>query len=90
MPSRGSRARHPHRDLAAIGDQQRPRSNTSGAQSAGDDHLLDLVGALADRQDLRVAVEPADRVLLDVAVAAVDLNRLLGGADGEATVFSLA
>src|ERR1700758_4497554 len=52
----------------------------SGSEGAGDHHLLHLVGALADREDLRVAVEPADRVLLDEAVAAVDLHRLLGGA----------
>ena len=44
----------------------------------GDHHLLHLVGALADREDLRVAVEAADRILLDVPVAAVDLHRLLG------------
>src|SRR5256885_10146424 len=53
------------------------RTRRSGAQRARDDHLLDLVGALADRQDLRVAVEAAHRVLLDVAVAAVDLHGLL-------------
>jgi hypothetical protein len=32
---------------------------------AGDHYLLDLVGALADREDLRVTVEAADRVPLD-------------------------
>src|SRR4051794_27582902 len=47
------------------------------AELPGDHHLLDLVGALADGEDLRVAVEAADRVLLDVAVAAVDLDGLL-------------
>ena len=56
----------------------------SAAELAGDHHLLDLVGALADREDLGVAVEAADRVLLDVAVAAVDLDRLLGRPDREA------
>src|SRR3712207_3273307 len=50
------------------------------AKRAGDHHLLDLVGALADGEDLRVAVEAAHRVLLDVAVAAVDLHGLLGRA----------
>src|SRR5262245_47994958 len=53
------------------------------AQLARDHHLLHLVGALADGEDLGVAVEAADRVLLDVAVAAVDLDGLLGRADGE-------
>src|SRR5260221_3216516 len=52
----------------------------SGAERARDHHLLHLVGALADREDLRVAVEAADGVLLDVAVAAVDLHRLLRAA----------
>src|SRR3712207_7836984 len=41
--------------------------------------------ALADGQDLRVAVEAADRVLLDVAVTAVDLHGLLGRADRKST-----
>src|ERR1700722_3358304 len=60
-----------------------------GAERARDDHLLHLVGALADRQDLRVAVEAADRVLLDVAVAAVYLHRLLAAAHGEAAGLEL-
>src|SRR3982074_1772156 len=47
-------------------------------ERAGDNHLLHLVGALADRQDLRVTVEAAHWVLLDVAVPAVDLDGLLG------------
>src|ERR687892_1175546 len=59
------------------------RANTSGSERAGDDHLLDLVRALADREDLGVAVEAADGVLLDVAVAAVDLHGLLGAAHRE-------
>src|SRR5690348_5189176 len=55
-------------------------SNTSGPERAGDDHLLHLVGALADGEDLRVAVHAAHGVLLDVAVAAVDLHGLLRAA----------
>src|SRR5919112_6533047 len=55
----------------------------SGAERPRDHHLLHLVGALADRENLRVAVEPAYRVLLDVPVAAVDLHRLVGGLDRE-------
>jgi len=46
-----------------------------------DHEPLDLVGALADREDLRVAIETAHRVFLDVAVAAVDLNCLVGDVD---------
>ena len=42
---------------------------------ATDDHPLDLAGALADLEDLGVAVEPGDRVLLHEAVAAEDLRR---------------
>ena len=56
----------------------------SGDERPRDHHLLDLVGALTDREDLRVAVEAAHRILLHVAVAAVDLDRLLGAADRQA------
>src|SRR4051794_32167628 len=49
-----------------------------------DHHLLNLIRALADREDLRVAVEAADRVLLDEAIAAMDLNRLFACANGHA------
>src|SRR5947207_11440799 len=56
----------------------------SDAQLARDHHLLDLVGALADGEDLGVAIEAADGVLLDVAVAAVDLHSLLRRPHGEA------
>src|SRR3954447_13801781 len=55
----------------------------SGAERARYDHLLYLIRPLADSEDLRVAVEAADRVLLDVAVAAVDLHRLVGCLDGQ-------
>ena len=61
----------------------RPQHALSAAQRPRDHHLLDLVGALADGEDLRVAVHAAHRVLLDVAVAAVDLDRLLGAAHRE-------
>src|SRR3954462_3646337 len=55
----------------------------SGAERPGYDHLLHLVRPLADRKDLGVAVEAADRILLDVAVAAVDLYGLVGRLDRE-------
>src|SRR4051812_22280420 len=64
-PSRGPTSR-----IVAWGTSMRLRP-----QTARDHHLLDLVGPLADREDLRVAVHPADRVFLDVAVSAVDLHR---------------
>src|ERR687896_1875586 len=44
---------------------------------APDHHALDLRGALADQQQRRVAVQALDLVLLGVAVAAVDAERVL-------------
>src|SRR4051812_2067991 len=46
----------------------------------GDDHLLDLTGALVDAEDAHVAVEALDAVVGDVAGAAEDLHRLVGDA----------
>src|ERR1700722_14726528 len=46
------------------------------AEFAGDHEALDLVGALADLQDLRVAVEAGDVAIEQVAGAAEDLHRL--------------
>src|SRR3954452_8226136 len=48
---------------------------TLEAEELGDDHALHLVRALADLEDLLVAVEPGDREFLGEAVAAVDLER---------------
>src|SRR5213082_1855407 len=59
------------------------------AELARNHHLLDLVGPLAAGEDLGVAVNPAHRVLLDIAVPAVDLNCLLGGPIGQATGLEL-
>src|SRR4029077_4364416 len=42
-----------------------------------DHHALDLGGALADQEQRRVAVEALDLVLLRVAVAPVDAERVL-------------
>src|SRR5712691_1588814 len=64
-------------------------SSRSAAELAGNNHLLHLVGALADREDLGVAIEAADRILLDVAVAAVDLDGLLRAAHGQAACLEL-
>src|SRR5206468_9283318 len=44
----------------------------------GDHQPLNLRGALVDLGDLRVAEQPLHSVLVDVAVAAVDLHALLG------------
>src|SRR3954471_21173164 len=51
------------------------KKESADAEVAGDEHPLHLAGALADLQDLRVAVEPADRELVHEAVAAVHLRR---------------
>ena len=48
-----------------------------------DHQPLDLAGALADLGQLGVAQVALDLVLLDVAVAAVDLDRVVGGALGD-------
>src|SRR3954453_13262051 len=54
------------------------RFTSSGAERARYDHLLYLIRPLFDGADLRVPVEAAHRVLLDVSVAAVDLHGLVG------------
>jgi len=45
---------------------------------------LDLGGALEDREDARVAKHAADRIFEREAVAAVDLERVVGGGPGGA------
>src|SRR5690606_10185645 len=45
---------------------------------AGDDHLLDLGGALVQAEQAHVAVEPLDGVLADVTGAAMDLHAAVG------------
>src|SRR6478736_2525363 len=51
-------------------------------QRAADDQLLDLAGAFVERHHPGVAQQLADRVLVDVAVAAEDLEGVVGCADG--------
>src|SRR5262252_7724971 len=70
----------------------RPRERAGGpealrleAEVPRDDHALHLIGALADLEDLLVAIEPRDRELLHEAVAAVDLERGVHGAIREQT-----
>src|SRR5688572_8868353 len=45
---------------------------------AANDQPLDLAGALVDLGDLSVAIMTFYRIILDVAVAAMDLNGLIG------------
>src|SRR5438128_3591070 len=66
-------------------DQAAWASSTPGLcplqpQQLRDDHALDLVRAFADLEDLLVAEEAGDRELVHEAVAAVDLQRRVGGA----------
>src|SRR5216117_3812252 len=53
----------------------------AGRQGPRDDQPLDLAGAFEQRVDLGVAVPLLDGEVADVAVAAADLNRLLGDLD---------
>src|SRR6266540_3573266 len=53
----------------------------AGRQGARDDQALDLARALEQGVDLGVAVPFLDREVADVAVAAADLDRLLGDLD---------
>src|SRR5690606_32328727 len=69
-------------------DLSGPRPGTSGpllhreTQAAGDEHALELRGALADLQHLGVPVEARDRAVLHDAVPAEDLRRDARGRDG--------
>src|SRR5690625_3422713 len=49
-------------------------TSSSQPQRSCDQHQLDFGGALADLQDLAVAVVPSDRVFVDEAVHAMDLG----------------
>src|ERR1700688_2864022 len=55
-----------------------PRRSGLVEHPVGDHHLLDLAGALVDLGDTGVAEVALDVVLARVAVAAVDLQRLVG------------
>src|SRR6185369_2626850 len=59
-----------------------PHHPAQAQELAGDDQALDLARALADRAQLRVPKVALHRVVLDVAVAPVDLHRLHGHLDG--------
>ena len=63
----------------AVGRQAMVQRRRLVDQRAADHHALDLARALEDRVELRVAVPLLDRQVAHVAVAAADLDRLLGG-----------
>src|SRR5205085_8051108 len=46
-------------------------------QVAADDHAHDLVGAFQDRMDPKIPPEALDRVILQIAVTAVKLERAI-------------
>src|SRR5437660_177836 len=58
-------------------------------QLTRDHELLDLVCSFANREDLGVPVEAAHRVLLDVAVSAMDLDGRVGHLDREPPALEL-
>jgi uncharacterized protein with von Willebrand factor type A (vWA) domain len=59
------------------------RHSLSGQQQPTDDHLLDLGRAAADARQLGVAQRPLGGEVPQVAVAAVDLDRLQRVLDDE-------
>ena len=86
------RAWLPDRDDIADGDPPplaASEPSGSAAQGAGDHQVLDLVGAFADLEHLRVAVEAGHRRLEHVAEAAVDLDGLRRRRYRETTRFQL-
>ena len=61
----------------AAGISGRPPLTARRASMPGNQQAVDLVGALEDAVDARVAVVPLGRVVADEAVAAVDLHVLV-------------
>src|SRR5450432_1075665 len=59
----------------------RELADGKAGDGAADDHALDLAGAFEDGEDLGVPVPALDGVFAGVAVAAEDLDGLLGDAD---------
>src|SRR6185436_20649685 len=75
--ARGRRARRPVRRSSSTNGSS-ARHSASLEQLTGDHQPLDLAGAFADGADLRVAVVLLGAVVLDEAVAAVNLHPALG------------
>src|ERR1044072_7071248 len=77
-------SRGPCQRSAFTGSGPASLDRTSAAEVTRDHQMLDFVRSLADLEDLRVAVEPGHRVIVHVAIAAVDLYGFRGGPDGQA------
>src|SRR5258708_3599252 len=56
----------------------------AGDQAAGNDLRLDFGRALEDVEDAGVAEDPADRIFEGIAVAAMDLQGVVGVRPGDA------
>src|SRR3546814_13989818 len=63
---------------------RRPASVAAFKETAGDDLGLNFGSALEDVEDARIAKDAADLEFKREAVAAVDLQRLVGGRPGDA------
>ena len=67
-------------DAPARGSSQRVGRSPAAEHVIGLHDLVDLARALVDHRALAVAIEAADRVLVGVAVGAVHLHGVAGGA----------
>src|SRR6266851_6547151 len=81
---------HPRRRRGATTPDKRRRgrrfqlcASTTRNKAAANQLAMDLVGAFPDLGDLGVAQQPLDPVILDVAIAAMELHRLGGDAHRE-------
>src|SRR3954447_11189674 len=82
-PPRASERGHARSASARSESRCRPAGSLHGeTEAAGDQHPLHLGGALTDLEDLGVAVEPRDGVLLHEAVAAEHLGGDTGRGHG--------
>ena len=68
-------------DLGSARPSQDRNERVDPGQRAADDQLLDLRGPLVQRGHAHVAEVALDRMVVDVARAAVDLDRGVGAAD---------
>src|SRR4051812_9711514 len=81
-PSMSTTAVSPVHSATTAANAMRRGPATSAPHRPGDDDPLDLVRALVDLGDLRVAHHPLDRILVDVAVATEYLHGLDGHCHG--------